>query len=128
MNEIYEAMPLFLDIFHYLQAMSEKYPAIDPKDIKKSLLHKLPNLTEEKYYKEQLESVIMETAVQHHLSRGSDKYQVDRACLLELLFRWSLYIFSNKIVMKADKRTGRAAIKSLNNDSTKGTFNDVTNS
>lgn len=28
-TELFESMPIFLDIFHYLQSISESYPLID---------------------------------------------------------------------------------------------------
>ena len=45
-------MPIFLDIFHYLQAVSPKYPYIDYKIIRSEVIDKMPNVNPENFLQE----------------------------------------------------------------------------
>jgi len=61
--EIFETMPVFIDIFHYLQTASKSYPSIDLKVIMDLLLTKMDGLTSEKFYMQALHSILEETAI-----------------------------------------------------------------
>lgn len=60
---IIDMMPIFLDIFHYLQAKSPQYPLLDYKVVTEHLLHKMKNYSNEVFVIEQLESIIIETCI-----------------------------------------------------------------
>ena len=43
-------MPIFLDIYHYLQATSDRYPLIDANILNTEFLSKVEHMSKESFY------------------------------------------------------------------------------
>ena len=67
----------------------------------------MPNYSNEVFVMEQLESIIIETCIQNEsskLEQRRGRYLLNRSMLLEVLFRWAIYIYSDKCVMKEQRK------------------------
>ena len=99
---ILENMPIILDVFHYLQARSKHYPLVNMQTIKDYMLMYLKGVSLDKHRIDALESIIRETAIQNE-SSGIDQMGVkklNRSMIVEVMFRWAIYIYADKNVMK----------------------------
>ena len=89
-------MPMFLDIFHHMQSISDSYPLIDAKILKTEMLYHIDHINHEVYFEDQLNNVITETCIQNRTSQLDQtraNYVLNRPMLLEVFFRWSMLIY-----------------------------------
>lgn len=71
------------------------------------MLDLLENVEKNAFHEEKLENMIIETCIQNeHLGirqfRG--KYKLNRALLLEVFFRWAVFLFGDKYIKKEEKK------------------------
>ena len=109
-------MPIFLDIFHIMQSRSKSYPMIDENRITEDIINQI-ELTDSSYLiHHALNNIVKETCVQTTYSPltkiRKGQYVLSRSMILELLFRFSTFLFTNQQVMK-DK------LKKINSDKDK---------
>ena len=111
--ELLEQYPMILDIFHFLQAESEKYPLISAKVVKKELLNRLDNISSEFFLEDQLNTVITETCKQNTMAMLDQSHGrvLNRSMLLEVFFRFACLIYSDRVVLRTRDPTGDSGAK-----------------
>lgn len=99
-------MPIFLDIFHILQARSKNYPLIDEVRVREDIINRI-KLTDSTFLMHHsLGNIVKETCVQTELpalpmlKHLKSRNLITRSILLELFFRFSTFLFTNQQVMK----------------------------
>ena len=94
-------MPIFLDIFHILQARSSSYPMIDDIRVVEDIINEIELSDSSFLIKHSLHNIIKETCVQSTgnseqlKKKVAGRFVLSRSMLLELLFRFSTYLFTN---------------------------------
>ena len=95
-------MPIFVDTFHYLQSTSRHYPLIDAAVVKQNFIDRLDIKNVSFHVLHSLYNITVETIIQNDsaVSRIHGMYVMNRVMLLEIFFRFSVFLFTNQQLMK----------------------------